>query len=180
MPHPSYSRGDPYLKRFSAALGIAALVVVVGTLLGPSTETVERWILDRHIGAEGPTEILPNLDIIPDDMPVNQQRLEHMSSATEGMRVEEELSKPVEDAEQKRPQTAEEIGRQGFAPLSLLDSQRPSNSVSPESREQMHAPTQTSEDFVLERFVEPRYPEGASASARSKWSRASPGSPFRL
>jgi TonB family protein len=168
MPVPSYSKEDRYLRRLAIAAGVGALALVVATLLGPSPETVQRWILDRHIGAEGPTEILPNLDVIPDDMSVSQQRLEHMSSATEGLQVEEERAKPVPDAEKKVPQSAENIGQTGHAPLKLLSSERYSTSESFEESQEMHAPTQTSEDFVLEHYVEPRYPESASASAQAR------------
>jgi TonB family protein len=168
MPPPSYSKGDPYLKRLGIAAGVAAVVLLVGSLLGPSPETVERWILDRHIGIEGPMQILPNLDIVPDEMPVTQKLMEHMSSATRGLQVEEELTKPISDAEKKVPKTAEEIGRDGYAPLRLLQSKVFSPSETDEQRPELHAPSQTSEDFVLERYVEPRYPQSASASARAR------------
>jgi TonB family protein len=168
MPPPSYSKDDPYLKRLGIAAGVAAVVLLLGSLLGPSPETVERWILDRHIGVEGPTQILPNLDIVPDEMPVKQQLMEHMSSATQGLQVEEELTKPIPNAEKKVPRTAEEIGRDGYAPLRLLQSKVYSPSETDEQRPEMHARSQTSEDFVLEHYVEPRYPSDASPSARAR------------
>lgn len=168
MPHPSYSRNDPYLKRLGVAAGVGFVAVVVGTLLGPSTETVQRWILDEHIGAEGPTEILPKIDIIPDEAEVKQDPLEHMSSATQGLQVEEELSKPIPDAEKSRPESAEQVGRSGYAPLNLLDSTRPSPTPASETRPELHTRSLTSDDFVLEFYVEPSYPEGAGGSARTR------------
>lgn len=159
---------DRYLQRVALAGAIAVGAIVVASLLGPSEETVKDWLLDRHIGVEGPTVILPELDIVPDDQPRQQDPLEHMSSATEGVELSEERPTPVEDSPTLVAPSKTDIGRQGPSRRNLPDDAIVAPDPNPERSEEQHTRSQTSEDFVLEHMVRPIYPEHAGLTTRNR------------
>lgn len=166
MPLGRPSEPDRYLRRIAVAGGLGLLLLLLIPLLGPSPERIHEILLG-HVGVEGPTLILDKIEVLPEDDLRTIDPKEALPGATEGLSLPPELSKPVEDSdlltERKDPdpgKTAPEHWTRRILPDVGQDAER--------SQPERRAATQRTLDFVLERFVEPAYPDDAGDRARQR------------
>jgi TonB family protein len=164
MPLGRPGERDRYGRRWLVAAALALLCVLLVPLLGPSPERMRELL--AHTGVEGPLELLPAIDILPDEQEQPLDPMQAMPQATEGIEIPPQLSSPVESAE-NQVNPSERMGKPAAEhwTTQLRDDPTP---MDPRSQLESHSPSQRSLDFVLDRFVKPEYPEAASAEARSR------------
>jgi TonB family protein len=147
-----------------AASGIALVALVILSLLGPSSDEIDRWF--RHTGIRGELQILDNIDIVPDVDPTTQERKEPLAGATEGVQVEADRPRPHPEVDNPTPQPHE----RGLPSPKVVDADRPELRIGSDEIHQveMHRGTQQSLDFILRKFVRPDYPEDATTVQRAR------------
>lgn len=158
---------DPYLKRLGLFAGVGLLALIAGAIFGPTPEEVDEFF--RYTGREGPTLVLTEIDIIPDNDAVSTPVRETMAGATQGVEVPvEALQKPREEAEVPVP--AERVKGVPDPNQNTTDIPTPGRSVARDLRDQVeqHRASQQSMDFILEKFVRPDYPDGVAIVDRTR------------
>ena len=158
---------DPYLKRMGVFAALGLLGLIVGALLGPTPEQVDEFF--RTTGREGPTLVLQEIDIIPDNDPVSTPPRDTMAGATQGVQVPvEALQKPKEDATEPTP--SQQVRGVVDPSQHATDIPMPGRSLAKDQRDQIeqHRASQQSLDFILQKFVRPDYPSGAGQVDRTR------------
>ena len=164
MPLGRPGEADRYGRRSLVAAALALLIVILVPLLGPSPERMRELLV--HTGIEGPLELLPTIDVVPDEQEHSVDPMEAMPQATQGVELPQERTSPVEASDTKTPRS--DVQGRPAAEHWTTQLSEDFRNVDPRSQSEAHSPSQRSLDFVLERFVKPEYPGTASVDARSR------------
>ncbi len=155
---PAFRHGS-YRRRILLASGAALVGMVLIAILGPDEDRLQQLLF--HTGVEGELRVLPNIEIIQDQDPKNQDPKQMRARASKGLQVE------VVDKREPTPTTENAIPEpppQGVPDYTIESDTKPkeSNWQGNEDRQQvrMVRPSQRSLDFVLIKLVRPRYPRG--------------------
>lgn len=155
--HAHFRRGAR--RRLLGAAGLAALLLLLGILVGPDREDIKRRF--EISGREGPLKVMPELSI---DEGLDARHQEELRKALQPPApapdyvVEEEDP----DAEQERPVPAPPVPEPGPETVPVLDAD-----LDDADAVEMRLPSQTNPWFRLIRMVRPRYPADATDAERA-------------
>ena len=160
------SLSDPYLRRLGGAALAVAVMIVVALLLSPPVDVSRPWY--EHTGAEGPTVLLENIDVVRENDPTEAQPSPTLPDATIG--VAPELTERIRHEDPLDPRPLERpVGERGprRTPLHRAPPER-AEALAEADAVEMNRPAQQSSDFVLLHAVNPTYPEGVEPALRSR------------
>ena len=157
---------DHYAARLGVATVVAAIVIAIAALFGPTGDPDAEWY--EHTGFEGELLLLDAIDVVQDRDLVSQTEAQSLPGATQG--VEAPITERVRHASPLDPVPLERPRGDAESEFQRMQRADPRLTAEIVDRDQvkMSRPAQQSSDFVLLKSLSPRYPSDVAPALRER------------